>query len=89
MLLRPRAIPGYFGWGLRFLAASASHSYYASTQANYRLCAYSLERLRAWRTALGLEYAVGTLGTLEVYRDPQSFQQAWSSVTIASVWCEP
>jgi D-amino-acid dehydrogenase len=80
MLLRPRAIPGYLGWGLRFLAASAPRSYHASMQANYRLCAYSVERLRAWRTALGLEYALGTLGTLEVYRNPQSFEQAVAEV---------
>jgi D-amino-acid dehydrogenase len=80
MLLRPRAIPGYFGWGLRFLAASAPRSYHASMAANYRLCAYSLERLQAWRTALGLEYAVGTRGTLEVYRNSQSFEQAVAEV---------
>ena len=80
MLLRPRAIPGYFGWGLRFLAASAPRSYQASMQANYRLCAYSVERLRAWRTTLGLEYALGTLGTLEVYRNPHSFEQAVAEV---------
>jgi len=80
MLLRPRAIPGYFGWGLRFLAASAPRSYRASMQANYRLCAYSLDRLRAWRAALGLEYALGTRGTLEVYRSPGSFEQAVAEV---------
>ena len=80
MLLRPRAIPGYLGWGLRFLAASAPRSYHASMQANYRLCAYSVERLRAWRTTLGLEYALGTLGTLEVYRNPHSFEQAVAEV---------
>ena len=80
MLLRPRAIPGYIGWGLRFLAASAPRSYHTSMQANYRLCAYSLERLRTWRTALDLEYALGTRGTLEVYRDPASFEQAVAEV---------
>src|SRR5208282_2027281 len=47
-----------------------------SMGANYRLCTYSLERLRAWRSALSLEYALGTRGTLEVYRDPRSYQQA-------------
>jgi D-amino-acid dehydrogenase len=80
MLLRPQAIAGYIGWGLRFLAASAPRSYHASMQANYRLCAYSLERLRAWRAALDLEYALGTRGTLEVYRDPASFEQAVTEV---------
>jgi D-amino-acid dehydrogenase len=80
MLLRLSRLPGYLGWGLRFLAASAPHSYQISMQANYRLCAYSLERLRAWRTALNLEYAVGTRGTIEVYRNPLSFQQAVAEV---------
>ena len=76
MLLRPGAIPGYFGWGLKFLAGSSPDAFNASMRANYRLCAYSLERLRAWRAALDLEYAQSTHGTLEVYRDPRSFAQA-------------
>jgi D-amino-acid dehydrogenase len=80
MLLRPSRLPGYLGWGLRFLAASSASSYQASMRANYRLCAYSLERLRAWRTSLSLEYAVGTRGTLEVYRDPRSFEHAVGEV---------
>jgi D-amino-acid dehydrogenase len=49
-------------------------------RANYRLCHYSVERVRAWRAALGLEYAVGTRGTLEVFRNPTSFQQAVAEV---------
>jgi D-amino-acid dehydrogenase len=80
MLLRPRAIAGYLGWGLEFLAGSAPRSYHASMRANYRLCAYSLERLRAWRATLGLEYAAGTRGTIEVYRDPRSFEHAVAEV---------
>jgi len=80
MLLRPSAIPGYFGWGLRFLAGSAPRAYHAAMQANYRLCAYSLERLRAWRTALRLEYALGTLGTIEIYRDARAFEAAVAEV---------
>jgi D-amino-acid dehydrogenase len=80
MLLRPRALPTYLGWGLRFLAASAPRSYHAATRANYRLCAYSLERLRAWRAALRLEYAAGVNGTLEIYRDPASFERAVAEV---------
>jgi len=80
MLLRPSRLAGYLGWGLRFLAASTPGSYRTSMQANYRLCAYSLERLRAWRAALRLEYALGTRGTLEVYRDPLSFERAVDEV---------
>jgi len=80
MLLRPRAIPEYFGWGLKFLAGSAPRAYHASMLANYRLCAYSLDRLRAWRAQLALEYAVGTHGTIEVYRDSRSFERAVAEV---------
>lgn len=80
MLLRPRAIPQYFGWGLRFLAGSVPRSYHAAMQANFRLCAFSVERLRAWRAALDLKYALGTAGTLEIYRDPRSLDQAVEEV---------
>ena len=80
MLLRPGAIPHYFGWGLRFLAGSAPRSYHAAMQANFRLCAFSLERLRTWRAALQLEYAAGTAGTLEIYRDQHCFDQAVEEV---------
>jgi D-amino-acid dehydrogenase len=80
MLLRPAAIPHYFGWGLRFLAGSAPRSYHASMQANFRLCAFSLERLRAWRAALALDYAAGTRGTLELYRDREAFDEAVEEV---------
>jgi D-amino-acid dehydrogenase len=80
MLLRPSAIPGYFTWGLRFLAASAPRAYHAAMQANYRLCAYSLERLRAWRAAMGLEYAAGTRGTIEIYREARALEAAVAEV---------
>lgn len=80
MLLRPWAIPGYVGWGLKFLAGSAPRSYAASLRASYRLCAYSLERLRAWRAALGLEYAAGMHGTLKVYRDGPAFERAMTEL---------
>ncbi|MGH8306345.1 MAG: FAD-dependent oxidoreductase, partial [Steroidobacteraceae bacterium] len=80
MLLRPAAIGGYLAWGLRFLAASSPQSHRAATQANYRLCAYSLACLREWRAAMSLEYAAGTRGTLEIYRDRPSFDQAVTDV---------
>jgi D-amino-acid dehydrogenase len=58
-------------------------------RANYRLCAYSLEQLRVWRAALGLEYAAGTRGTIEVYRDPRSFEHAVAEVrTLAPLGLE-
>jgi D-amino-acid dehydrogenase len=80
MLLRPSAIGEYLTWGVRFLAASSASAYRAATQANYHLCAYSLECLRAWRAALRLEYAAGTGGTLKIYRSARAFEQALAQV---------
>jgi D-amino-acid dehydrogenase len=76
LLLRPSAIGEYLTWGVRFLAASSASAHRAATHANYHLCAYSLECLRAWRAALRLEYAAGTQGTLKIYRSCAAFEQA-------------
>jgi D-amino-acid dehydrogenase len=80
MLLRPSAIGEYLTWGVRFLAASSVSAHRAATQANYHLCTYSLECLRAWRAALRLEYAAGTRGTMKVYRSAAAFRQALAQV---------
>lgn len=89
MLLRPAALGHYLGWGLRFLAASRAAPFQAATHANYRLCTYSLERLRAWRDALGLEYAVGKRGTMTLYREPAAFRRAVAAVgTLGSLGLE-
>jgi D-amino-acid dehydrogenase len=80
MLLRPGALAGYLGWGVRFLAASRLAPFRAATQANYRLCGFSLECLKAWRASLGLEYAAGTCGTMTVYRERAAFEQALEAV---------
>lgn len=80
MLLRPGAIGSYVGWGLRFLSASSPRGYRAATEANFRLCDYSLHCLQRWRRDMRLEYAADTRGTLNVYRDRVEFEQALACV---------
>jgi D-amino-acid dehydrogenase len=80
MLLRPSALRSYVGWGLRFLSASSPRGYRAATEANFRLCDYSLRCLQRWRRELRLEYAAGTRGTLNVYRDRAQFRHALAGV---------
>ncbi len=80
MLLRPGAIGGYVGWGWRFLYASSPRGYRLATEANFRLCDYSLRCLQRWRRDLSLEYAVSTRGTLNVYRDRAEFDRALARV---------
>jgi D-amino-acid dehydrogenase len=55
MKLHPSAIPGLAVWGLRFLAQSTQSRFNASTQASYRLCAYSVSRTNEWVEQLALE----------------------------------
>jgi D-amino-acid dehydrogenase len=80
MLLRPAAIGGYVGWGLRFLSASSPRGYRAATEANFRLCDYSLRCLQRWRRDMTLEYAADTRGTLNVYRNRAEFEHALAGV---------
>jgi D-amino-acid dehydrogenase len=80
MLLRPAAIGGYVGWGLRFLSASSPRRYRAATEANFTLCDYSLRCLQRWRRDLRLEYAANTRGTLNVYRDRTELGHALRAV---------
>jgi D-amino-acid dehydrogenase len=59
--------PSLGGWGLRFLAQSRSSRFTANARANIRLGLYSLERLHAWRSRYGFEYAQTTTGSMQLY----------------------
>ena len=76
MLLRPRALPAYAGWGLRFLRHSAWAAHRQAAVANTALGALSLARLQTLRATLGLHYRESARGTLKVFRDPASWQHA-------------
>lgn len=80
MLLRPSALGSYVGWGLRFLSASSPRGYRAATEANFRLCDYSLRCVQRWRRDMRLDYAADTRGTLNVYRDGAAFRHALAAV---------
>jgi D-amino-acid dehydrogenase len=69
LLLRARALPSIFGWGIAFLANSRVGRFHAHMAANLRLANYSLETLRALRRDLALSYDEKTAGTLRVFRE--------------------
>lgn len=74
MLLRPKALPSLMSWGLEFLRNSAPARYERATRESYALAAYSLRETRKVRAALGIEYTVGTRGTLKVFREQKAMQ---------------
>ena len=76
LLLRPRALPGMAGWGLKFLWQSRAQHHARNTEANTHLAVYSLALLRALRAEFGLPYDETTGGTLQVFADARAFDAA-------------
>ena len=73
MLLRYRAIPGMWRWGLEFIRNCNTKDYRRNTKANLRLSSLSLEALQDINEAEELHYNRQTNGTMKVYSDAQSF----------------
>lgn len=70
LLLRPQALPGMLGWGLKFLRASRPAPHLRSTLATLRLALYSLSSLNELGQQLALSYDRLSNGTLKIFRDP-------------------
>ncbi len=79
MKLRPAALPGLVGWGLRFLRNSTRRRFDAASRANFALSRYSLEETRRVRDALDIRFDNLHSGTLKLCRD-----QAGLDATIAA-----
>jgi len=76
LLLRMRALPGMWRWGLRFLLASRATPWWRATEANLRLGLYSADCLAALRDQLRLQYDSLSAGTLKVFRDGYAFERS-------------
>lgn len=76
LLLRPRAIPGMWRWGARFLAASRAAPWWRATEANLRLGLYSLQCLRELRRDGALAYPSLSTGTLKIFREAEAFEDS-------------
>lgn len=76
LLLRPRALPGLWRWGTRFLRESNATRYWRNTEKNARLALDNLRKLREIREATGMDFTHAANGTLEVHRDPGRLHEA-------------
>lgn len=74
--LSPLAVPGMGLWGLKFLANMRETRFMENARRNIDLGLYSLERLRAWRDRHGLEYDQTKSGSLQVYFDRPTMNEA-------------
>lgn len=69
LLFRLRALPGMFGWSLRFVYHSQPERYYRSFEKNAHLARYSLARMEELRAVVGRDYDYAATGTLKLFRD--------------------
>jgi D-amino-acid dehydrogenase len=74
--VRPAALPGLIGWGVKFLRNSAAEHVERATLANLRLALYSLRLMAQMREEISIEYARSARGTLRTFRDPAAFAAA-------------
>jgi D-amino-acid dehydrogenase len=76
LLLRPKALPGMWRWGIKFLSNSRMKHWWPATEANLRLGLYSAAALRELRKGLKLEYEHLGSGTLKLFRDEEALEDS-------------
>ncbi len=76
LLLRLRALPHMWRWGLAFARNCTPERFAANSLANLRLALLSLECLQTIRKQTGIEYDCATRGVLTIYRDQAAFDDA-------------
>lgn len=76
IVLRPRALPTYLSWGLRFLRYSSVRRHNRSTRANLNLALHSLTQFHRLRDQVSFDYDLRTAGTLQLFRDPHALDAA-------------
>src|SRR5262249_39387141 len=72
LLLRPSALPGIAGWGLRFLANCRAARWRANTEAVLALALYSLGELHGLLAKEPVDFDRNKPGLLKLFRDPLS-----------------
>lgn len=74
--LRMRALPSLARWGITFLRNSRPTIFERSTRSNVRLALYSLKVMEAVRQETGIDYGRTARGTLRLFRDQGTLEQA-------------
>ncbi len=81
MLLRLSALPRLWRWGPSFLRECAPERYRRNLHANLTLAIESVRALRRIRESTGIAYDQVTTGTLQVWHDQRSLDEAAATFT--------
>lgn len=71
LLLRPRALPGMWRWGLDFVRHSRPAHYLRNFERNAHLARYSLSEMEGIRGVVGGDYDAQRSGTMKLFRTAQ------------------
>lgn len=83
-LLRPSALPSLLTWGLRFLRCCNEATWRRNTGTILRLARHSQQALDRLTQETGIEYDRSGVGTLRLFRDRLSMQNAERSAEVVS-----
>lgn len=78
MKLRLRAIPSLTAWGIQFLRNSEPSTFQRNALINLRFALHSLEVMKALREHTGVEYGRSAQGTIRLFRDQRSLEEAFA-----------
>jgi|KBSSwiStaDraftv2_1062776.scaffolds.fasta_scaffold197571_3 D-amino-acid dehydrogenase len=76
LLLRYRALPEMWRWGIGFLRNCAAARFRRNTLANLRLGLFSLDALHEITTEVPIDYDRATRGVLKIYRSSEALDAA-------------
>jgi D-amino-acid dehydrogenase len=76
LLVRPKALPGMWRWGLSFVRHSRPDRYLRNFEKNAHLARCSLEEMQGLRAALGSDYDAAARGTMKLFRTQAEVQGA-------------
>ncbi|MEX2354196.1 MAG: D-amino acid dehydrogenase [Gammaproteobacteria bacterium] len=76
LLMTPAGLLSCAAWGVSFLKSSRIHRFRESQQKNNALARYSLGILKQLRHTQSLEYDQASTGTMKIYRNRESFDDA-------------
>ena len=76
LLLRPRALPQMWKWGIAFLRNCAASRFRKNTLANLKFGHYSLDALHEITADVAIDYDRSARGVLKIYRSNQALDAA-------------
>ena len=82
--VKPSAIHQYIGWGLRFIRNSSSARFKRTIARNANLAQYSIGEFRKLCNELELSFDRGQGGTMFVYRNKKSMEEAYKALSVAA-----